>query len=270
MRIFTWNVNSIAVRQPLLERLLDAEQPDVIGLQELKTTDDRVPLEVFESRGYHVLSHGQRQYNGVLLASRTPLLATGTGLPEGDEDQARLCHATIATTAGGEGVHVVNLYCPQGSSADSDKFAYKLRFYDALLAWLGTLPKARLIVLGDLNIAPEPRDIWDPVAMAGVPSFHPLEHERWRTLCGLGLSDAVAPRVAPGSYSFWDYRSLAFPRNEGMRIDHILVGDAVRGAVRGAGILRSFRKKIDGMAASDHAPVWIDLDPSALADEGKG
>ncbi len=263
MRIFTWNVNSIIARQPLLERLLDAERPDVIGLQELKTTDDRVPMQVFESRGYHVLCHGQRQYNGVLLASRTPLLTTGVGLAVGDEDQARLCHATI-TTAAGDSFHVVNLYCPQGATADSEKFAYKLRFYDALLDWLGPLPKARMIVLGDLNIAPEPRDIWDPVAMAAVPSFHPLEHQRWRALCGLGLSDAVASRVAPGTYSFWDYRSLAFPRNEGMRIDHILVGDGVRGAVRGAGILRSFRKKIDGMSASDHAPVWIEIDPSAL------
>lgn len=255
MKVVTWNVNSLHARAEFVQRYLDAEQPDVLAMQELKLPDERVPREIFESRGYQLVVHGQKQYNGVAIASRLPIDASGCGLPGGDEDQSRLCWADIG------GRRFVNLYCPQGASADSDKFAYKLRFYDALIAWLGDHATASTVVLGDLNIAPEPRDIWDPVAMDGVPSFHPQEHIRWRSLLALGFDDVVRDRVPARTFSFWDYRGVAFRNNEGMRIDHVLMTPAVAASVRGAGVSRSWRKKLDGLAASDHAPVWVELDP---------
>jgi exodeoxyribonuclease-3 len=259
MRIVTWNVNSLKARQAYVERYLDAHRPDVIALQELKLEDDKVPRAIFETRGYHLETHGQKQYNGVAIASLTPLAHVERGLPDGDEGQSRMICASFEGPDG-EAVDLINLYCPQGSAADSPKFAYKLAFYDALIAWLGSFDDlSRTLVAGDLNIAPEARDIWDPVAMAGVPSFHPEEHERWAQLADLGLEDVVAPRVAPGTYSFWDYRGAAFRLDEGMRIDHVLAGEGLIDAVHDAGIERPWRKKVDGLAASDHAPVWVEL-----------
>lgn len=254
MKVVTWNVNSLNARADFVQRYLDAERPDVLAMQELKLPDERVPREIFESRGYHLVIHGQKQYNGVAIASLAPITASGQGLPDGDENQSRLCWADI------DGVRFINLYCPQGASADSDKFAYKLRFYDALLAWIGRNSTPATVVLGDLNIAPEPRDIWDPVLMDGVPSFHPEEHVRWRALVGLGFEDVVRDRVPPRTFSFWDYRGVAFRNNDGMRIDHVLMTPTVAARVRGAGIARAWRKKVDGLAASDHAPVWVEFD----------
>ncbi len=255
MRIVTWNVNSLKARAEFVERFLDAERPDVVALQELKLEDDAVPTSIFLERGYAIETHGQKQYNGVAIASRVGLQDVVRGLPDGDEGQSRLIAATVG------GVRLVNLYCPQGSDAKSEKFAYKLRFFDALQRWLGAQGALDdVLVTGDLNIAPEARDIWDPVQMAGVPSFHPEEHHRWQALCGLGLQDVVAPRVPAGTYSFWDYRGMAFRFNQGMRIDHHLAGAAVAARVVGAGVMRPWRKKVDGLAASDHAPVYVDLD----------
>lgn len=253
MKVVTWNVNSLNARAEFVQRYLDAERPDVLAMQELKLPDERVPREIFTSRGYDLVVHGQKQYNGVAIASLRPITASGHGLPGGDEDQSRLCWADI------DGRRFVNLYCPQGASVDSDKFAYKLRFYDALIGWVRANATAATVVLGDLNIAPEARDIWDPVAMEGVPSFHPAEHARWRELVGLGFEDVVRDRVPARTFSFWDYRGIAFRNNEGMRIDHVLMTAALAAHVRGAGVSRAWRKKLEGLAASDHAPVWVDL-----------
>lgn len=256
MKIVTWNVNSLKARQGYVERWLDAEAPDVLCVQELKLDDDKVPTEMFTDRGYDVAIHGQPRWNGVLIASKTPLEDVAKGLPEGDEGEARLIAATAS------GVRFVNLYCPQGQAADSPKFPFKLGFFAALRAWLAATcdPSRELIVLGDLNIAPEARDIWDEEAMAGVPSYHPLEHEEWGKLMAFGLEDAVKPFVEPGTFSFWDYRGGCFHRNQGMRIDHVLVTKALAGRVTDGFIQRPYRKKWDGMTPSDHAPVGIVLD----------
>lgn len=254
MRIVTWNVNSLKARAEYVERFLDAEQPDVVALQELKLTDDAVPTALFTDRGYAIATHGQKQYNGVAIASKVGLDDVVRGLPDGDEGQSRLIAATVG------GMRLVNLYCPQGGDADSEKFAYKLGFYDALLQWVGSLGSLeQVLITGDLNIAPEERDIWDPAAMAGVPSFHPEEHRRWAALCALGLVDVVAPRTKPRTFSFWDYRGMAFRFDQGMRIDHHLAGSAIAARVEAAGVMRAWRKKVDGLAASDHAPVYVDL-----------
>lgn len=254
MKVVTWNVNSLNARREYVERYLDAEKPDLLCVQELKLDTDKVPTEVFESRGYHVAVHGQPQWNGVLLASKSPIDDVHMGLPGGDAGQSRLVAGTI------EGVRFVNLYCPQGGSADSEKFPYKLGFYDALLEWLPEQLSAHesLVVLGDLNIAPLDEDVWDPAAFVDVPSHHPEELKRWATLMDLGFSDVVYPRLPDNPkerFSFWDYRGMSFRFNKGMRIDHILVTDPVAARVQSARVVRDWRKKKDGLTPSDHAPV---------------
>lgn len=256
MKVVTWNVNSLKARHEYVADYLDTRAPDVLCLQELKLTDDAVPRELFESRGYELAIHGQKQWNGVLIASKLPLTEIHRGLPRGDDGKARFISAVV------QGVRLVNLYCPQGQQVDSPQFPYKLGFYDALLAWLQehSGPQEALVVLGDLNVARQPEDIWDPEAFAGVPSFHPLEHERWDALLAFGLVDAVKPHIEPGQFSFWDYRGAAFRFNHGMRIDHLLVTATVAERVQTAWIDRAFRKKRNDLTASDHAPVGIALD----------
>ncbi len=255
MQVVTWNVNSLKARADYVGHYLDHAMPDVIGIQELKLDTGHVPVELFESRGYHVAMHAQKQWNGVLLASKHPLTDIVRGLPAADEGQARLIGATTA------GVRVVNLYCPQGQKVDSPKFPYKLRFYDALLEWLPAHanPDEPLIVMGDLNIAPNPEDVWDPARFADTPSFHPEEHARFARLLDFGLVDAVMPHVPAGTFSFWDYRGGAFHRGHGMRIDHHLVSASVASRVERAWVDRAWRKKFQDLKPSDHAPVGIEL-----------
>ncbi len=254
MKVVTWNVNSLNARREFVELYLDAEDPDVLCIQELKLDTDRVPTEIFEDRGYHVAVHGQPKWNGVLIASKTPLEDVHTGLPNGDEGQSRL----VAATTGG--IRFVNLYCPQGGSADSEKFPYKLGFYDALIDWVAAnhAPTDPLVVLGDLNVAPNPDDVWDLAHFENTPSYHPLEHERWAKLTEWGLTDVVYPRLPEKPkerFSFWDYRGMSFRFNKGMRIDHILATAPLLDRIEGARVVRDWRKKKEGMTASDHAPV---------------
>lgn len=254
MRIVTWNINSLNARKDLAAAFLDEVKPDVIGLQELKLETEKVPREVFESRGYHVAIHGQKSWNGVLIASRSPQTDVVMGL-DGDNGESRFIAATV------DGIRFVNLYCPQGQNVESDKFAYKLSFYDALIARLEAVAKTstELVVLGDLNVAPEPDDVWDVSKFEGIPSYHPLEHQRWRRLLDVGLSDLVKPRLASGTFSFWDYRGGDFRFNHGMRIDHVLGTPAVAARVASAGVLRDWRKKRGEITPSDHAPVFVEL-----------
>jgi exodeoxyribonuclease-3 len=257
VKIVTWNVNSLKARHDYVERYLDAASPDVLCLQELKLQDHAVPRALFESRGYALAIHGQKQYNGVLIASRVGLEDVRVGLPEGDDGMARFVSAVTG------GVRLVNLYCPQGQRVDSPQFPYKLAFFRALRRWLDRHcdPTEELAVVGDLNIARHPEDIWDPEGFADIPTFHPKEHERWDELVDFGLHDAVKPHIEPGKYSFWDYRGGAFYRNQGMRIDHVLVTESLRERVLTAWIDRPFRKKIGDLKASDHAPVGVELAP---------
>ena len=256
IKIVTWNVNSLKARADFVAQYLDRAQPEVIVLQELKMTTDAVPRELFESRGYHLAIHGQPRWNGVLIASQAPLEDVSCGLPDADEGQARLVAARTY------GVELVNLYCPQGQAADSPKFAYKLRFYDALRDWLAARyqPSSPLVVLGDLNIAPAARDIWDPEGFSNVPSFHPLEHEQWAKLLALGLHDACEAHMPANTYSFWDYRGGSFYKNKGMRIDHILVTESLLPRIKHAWVDRNDRKKKGELKPSDHAPVGVELE----------
>lgn len=251
MILATWNVNSLNARQEHLAAWLDRRQPDVVALQEIKLTEDRLPRELFTTRGYQLAAVGQPSYNGVLVASRAPLEVVQAGLPEADQGQARV----LAVVAGG--LTVVNLYCPQGTAVGTEKFSYKLRFYDILTDWLRPRARAGWVVLGDLNIAPLPEDVWSTAELRDEVSYHPLEHERLRALLGLGLVDLVQPRLGPQRFTFWDYREGAFRRGRGMRIDHILGTRELPARVRAAGIDADERARDK---ASDHAPVWVDLE----------
>lgn len=255
MKICTWNVNSLKARADYVSAFLDDVDPDVLGIQELKLETDKVPRDIFESRGYHLAIHGQKQWNGVLIASKSPITEVHTGLALGDMGQSRLVACETA------GLKFVNLYCPQGQSADSPKFTYKLGFFKALSAWIDETYSVTdpLVVMGDINIAPKPHDVWNLEKMQGVPTYHPLEHEAWAELIDWGLTDVVEPHIEPGTFSFWDYRGMAFRFNQGFRIDHVLMSAPLIERVQGAWVERNWRKKKGELKASDHAPVVVDF-----------
>ena len=259
MKLVTWNVNSLKARESFVADYLDEAQPDVLCLQELKLEEEAVPRELFEDRGYELAIHGQRQWNGVLIASKKPITNVVKGLPEGDDGQSRLIACQI------EDLKLVNLYCPQGQAEDSPKFQYKLKFFQALRKWITEhySPKDNLLIVGDLNIAPLKTDVWDIGEFKNVPTYHPLEHQEWKGLLSFGLEDVVHPHIEPGQFTFWDYRGAYFRENKGMRIDHMLATKSVATWVTAASIDRDARKKRKGNAPSDHAPVEATLDQNA-------
>ncbi len=256
MKIVTWNINGVKARQPYLELFLDTHKPDVLCIQELKSLTDKVPTELFTNRGYEVAVFGQKSWNGVMIASKYPMSDVEMGLPDnGHEDQSRAIAATI------KGVRIINLYCPQGQKADSDAFAFKKRFYDRLQAWIERVhtPSDELIVTGDFNVAPRSIDLYDATKFTNVPTFHPEELTRWQRLLDWGLRDLGDGFITPGSYTFWDYRAGAFYRNLGMRIDHFIGTEKIAERTENVQIIRDFRKKKQGLTASDHAPVELIL-----------
>lgn len=252
--IATWNVNSLRVRLPQLAEWLAANPVHTIALQETKLEDTAFPRAEIEALGYHVAASGQRTYNGVAILARAPLHDVQTGIPGFDDPQRRVLAATI------DGVRVVNLYVPNGQSVGSEKYAYKLRWLAALRDWLREelARHPRLIALGDFNIAPEDRDVHDPAAWAG--SVHVSEPERaaLRELLALGLADSFRLfEQPPGTYSWWDYRQGAFRRNNGLRIDLLLVSDALAKACSQSVIDREPRR---AERPSDHAPAIASFD----------
>ncbi|MBP6899860.1 MAG: exodeoxyribonuclease III [Burkholderiaceae bacterium] len=255
MKLATWNVNSLAVRLPQLLDWLQAQQPDVLVLQETKLTDDKFPQAQIEAAGYAVQFHGQKTYNGVALLSRSGAAAVVKNIPGFADEQARVIAGTV------DGVRCIGGYFPNGQAPDSDKFAYKMRWLDALHDWLAAELAAhpRLVLMGDFNIAPEDRDVYDPVAWAGQIHCTPEERAQFQRLLGLGLVDAFRLfEQPPKSWSWWDYRNLAFRKNQGLRIDHVLVSQALQGRVRACQIDKAPRRN---ERPSDHAPVLVELEP---------
>ena len=253
MRLATWNVNSLAVRLPQLLDWLRANPVDALVLQETKLTDDKFPFAEIEAAGYQSSWHGQRTYNGVALLSRTAPAQVQRNIPGFDDEQARVIGATV-----GE-LRIVGAYFPNGQSPESDKFQYKLRWIEALRDWLRAelATNPRLVLMGDFNIAPEDRDVYDPVAWAGQIHCTPEEREHFRQLLALGMVDAFRLfEQPPKSWSWWDYRNLAFRKNQGLRIDHILVSSALQPQVAGCVIDKLPRKN---ERPSDHAPVIVEL-----------
>ena len=254
MKIATWNVNSLSVRLPHLLDWLGANPVDAIVLQETKLVDAKFPHAEVQAAGYRAQCFGQPTYNGVALLSRAEPLDVVRNIPGFEDVQARTIAATV------NGVRVIGCYFPNGQAPDSDKFRYKMAWLQALQDWVAAESKAhpRLVLLGDFNIAPEDRDVHDPVAWAG--QIHCTEQERahFQALLRLGLHDAFRLFEQPArSWSWWDYRNLAFRKNQGLRIDHILVSDALRAQVSACAIDKAPRRL---ERPSDHAPVWVSLE----------
>ena len=253
MKLATWNVNSLSVRLPQVLDWLAGHQPDVLVLQETKLTDDKFPQAEISAAGWHSQWFGQKTYNGVALLTRTEATEVVKNIPGFDDHQARVIAATVA------GLRVVGAYFPNGQAPGTDKFAYKMAWMDALREWLlaelGRHP--RLVLMGDYNVAPEDRDVFDPVLMAGQIHCTEAERVHFRALQGLGLVDAFRLfEQAPRTWSWWDYRNLAFRKNQGLRIDHILVSSALLPHVAACAVDKLPRKN---ERPSDHAPVWLDL-----------
>jgi exodeoxyribonuclease III len=252
-KLATWNVNSLAVRLPQVLDWLAAHQPDVLVLQETKLTDDKFPHAEIEAAGYRVHWFGQKTYNGVALLSKTDATDVVRNIPGFADDLARVITATV------DGVRIVGGYFPNGQAPGTDKFEYKMQWLRGLRDWLreelALHPK--LVLMGDFNIAPDDRDVFDPIAWAGQIHCTPEERAHFQHLCALGLVDAFRLfEQPPKSWSWWDYRNLAFRKNQGLRIDIILVSEALRNSVRECAIDKLPRKN---ERPSDHAPVWVRL-----------
>jgi exodeoxyribonuclease-3 len=254
MRIATWNVNSLRVRLPHLLEWLQVQSPDVVALQETKLVDDAFPVEELRAAGYHVAYSGQKTYNGVAILAREPPTEVLRDIPGFDDPQRRVLAATLG------GVRVLGLYVPNGQSVGSEKYQYKLGWLDALQGWLKAELAAhpRLVALGDFNIAPEDRDVHDPVAWEGQVLVSEPERTALRGLCALGLEDVFRRfEQPPASYSWWDYRQGAFRRNNGLRIDLVLASSALAGHCSACSIDVEPRRQ---ERASDHTPVIATFD----------
>ena len=257
MQIATWNVNSLKVRLPQVLDWLAANPVEVLCLQELKLSDENFPVEPLLAAGYHAAFFGQKTYNGVALLSRQPLHSVVKNIPGFDDPQARIIAATLETPQGP--LRVVNGYFVNGQEPGSEKFAYKMRWLEALHAQVKAelVAHPRLVLVGDFNVAPEDRDSYDPVGLQGSIHHTPEERAHFEALLALGLTDAYRLFEQPEkSYSWWDYRMLGFQKNRGLRIDHILVSAALHSSVSACQIDRAPRKNPQ---PSDHAPVVVTL-----------
>ncbi|MCE1250684.1 MAG: exodeoxyribonuclease III [Comamonadaceae bacterium] len=257
MRLATWNVNSLAVRLPQVLDWLATHPVDALCLQELKLSDDKFPFDALRAAGYEAVVHGQKTYNGVAILSRQPLRDVVRNIPGFADEQARAIAATLDTPAGS--LRLVNGYFVNGQEPGSEKFAYKMRWLDALEGWLRTelAQQPRLALLGDFNIAPEDRDSYDPEGLRETIHHTSAERAHFQALLALGLVDAFRLfEQAPKSFSWWDYRMLGFQKNRGLRIDHILLSPALRPLVQACHVDRAPRKN---KQPSDHAPVVVEL-----------
>lgn len=258
MKLATWNVNSLGVRLPQVLDWLAANPVDVLALQELKLTDDKFPADAFELAGYHAAWFGQKTYNGVALISRQPPQDVVKNIPEFPDEQSRVIAATYGE--GGDAVRVIGAYFPNGQAPGSDKFEYKMRWLDALKAWVqGELQShPSLALMGDYNITFDDADVWDPDGLRETIHCTTEERTHLQALIALGLHDAHRLfEQPPKSYSWWDYRMLGFQKNRGLRIDHILVSNALKARATACTIDRTPRKN---KQPSDHAPVVLTLD----------
>lgn len=249
MKIATWNVNSLNVRLPHVLEWLSAAEPDVLVLQEIKQTTEAFPEESFTETGYQAVANGQKTYNGVAVISRSPSAECVCEIPGFEDPQRRVLASTI------DGVRVVNLYVPNGQSVGSEKYEYKLGWLAALRDFLaGELETHdKLVVLGDFNIAPDDRDVYDAEKWGDDILCSPLERKALGELLNLGLTDVYRNFEQPEKdFSWWDYRRAGFQRNAGLRIDLILASDAMNGACQASYIDREPRT---WERPSDHTPV---------------
>jgi exodeoxyribonuclease-3 len=257
VRIATWNVNSVNARLETVLRWFEAERPDIACLQEIKCVDEKFPAEAFEALGYNIVVHGQKAYNGVALLSKMPLEDVRKGLPGDDgDDHARYLEAVVS---GPRPVRVAAIYLPNGNPIGTEKFAYKLKWLGRLNAHARALLvlEEPLVVAGDFNVIPEADDADNPVAWMGDALFQPESRAAFRALKWLGLTDAyMAADGAPAGYTFWDYQAGAWPRNHGIRIDHLLLSPQAADRLAGVTIHRDVR---GWDRPSDHVPVVAEI-----------
>ena len=257
MRIATWNVNSVRQRTEHLLAYLREVEPDVLCLQELKCLDEAFPRLEIEAAGYNVATHGQKTYNGVAILTKAPAEIT-VGLPGDDSDeQARYIEAVVP--CGDTVVRVGCLYLPNGNPYGTEKYAYKLAWMDRLIAHAKKLLayEERLVLCGDYNVIPEPRDVYDPAAWLGDALFALPTRQKFRELMALGFTDALrATTDAPKQYTFWDYQAGAWPKNNGLRIDHLLLSPQAADRLQSVVIDKDLRAKDK---PSDHVPIRVDL-----------
>ena len=256
MQVVTWNVNSLRARLDHLLRFLDEESPDVVCLQELKLSDNQFPHERIRDAGYpHLEWWGEKNYNGVALLSKHPIEDPQRGHCDGgDDSQARLIAGTV------KGVRVIGVYAPNGTRLGSERFAFKLAWYDRLFEMIDGryTPEDALVLCGDLNIAPDDPDVWDPFKCDGILLCHPLERERFQRFIDWGFTDPYRDRNPfANDFSWWDYQQMGWQRNHGMRIDHTLITPTLDARCTDVQIHADVR---GWKTASDHAPVSVTFD----------
>jgi len=259
MKIATWNVNSIKARLDAVTTWLKEAEPDVACLQEIKCIDENFPTEAFEDLGYNVAVHGQKTYNGVAILSKTPMEDVTPRLPGDDADeQARYIEAVISTD--GAPVRVGGLYLPNGNPVDEPKYAYKLAWMDRLIAHATELLsyEESFVLCGDYNVIPTDDDVHDPKAWWGDALYRQETLDKFRELTALGLTDAFrACHDTPNRYSFWDYQRGAWPKDHGIRIDHLLLSPQAADRLTACDIDNRVRGR---EKPSDHVPVWVELE----------
>ncbi len=256
MRVATWNINGLRARLDFLCLWLEQRQPDLLGLQELKVVDDQFPYDVFENLGYHALVYGEKAWNGVAILSRQPAEMLHRGLPGQEDFGARLVSARVG------GLIFETVYCPNGKTINHEDFPRKLAWFDALLAhWRAEhQPGEDIVLCGDFNLTPAAIDSWIGEAGEGRLFHTADERVRFEALLDFGLYDLYRTRHPDRQgFSWWDYRGGAFHRGQGLRIDLLLGSRGVRDRVLEVEVDRDFRKKQNGLTASDHAPVYADL-----------
>lgn len=254
MKVVSWNVNSIKARESRLFSWLERHTPDVMCLQELKVDDEHFPYDALRERGYHAVANCQKTYNGVAILAREPLQVVHSNIDdEVDDAQARLVSARV------QGVTVMCVYVPNGSTVGSEKYQYKLAWFKRLRAFLQRVasPRDPLLVCGDFNVAPRVSDVAKPTLWEDSVLFHPEVRAAFEEVTKWGLVDVFHKHhPAGGIYSWWDYRMLGFPKNNGLRIDHVLATDALACRSQDASVDREERK---GALPSDHAPVIVNF-----------
>jgi exodeoxyribonuclease III len=254
MKVATWNVNSINIRLPQVLAWLVENQIDVLAVQETKVVNELFPVSAFQEIGYQVSFSGQKSYNGVAIISRIPITDVCIENIYFQDEACRIMAATM------NGIRLVNLYVPNGQSPGSDKYHYKLTWLGAMQQFLHDEMKthARVMVVGDFNIAPTDLDVHDPVAWDGCVLVSPEEREALQAILAIGFVDSLR-HFEPEAvhYTWWDYRQGAFRRNHGVRIDHILVSESLLSACQRV-VVDKLARKVE--RPSDHAPVWIEFE----------
>lgn len=258
MKIATWNINGVKARIESAAAWLREANPDVVCFQEIKSVDEGFPAQAFQDLGYNVAVHGQKGFNGVAILSKLPLEDVTRGLPgDGTDAQARYIEATVSTKSGA--VRIASIYLPNGNPIGTEKFSYKLAWIERLIAHARArlADEMPLVLAGDYNVIPEPVDAKRPAAWVNDALFQPESRGAYRAMLNLGLTDAIRlTHPEPGVYTFWDYQAGAWNKDDGIRIDHLLLSPQAADRLEAAGVDRFTR---GWEKPSDHVPAWVEI-----------